>query len=167
MPVPDPRTLTLELWPLGGPVVALASGDALSAGGSGCGLNHLIITYGDELQALAPAALSHDNMGGLFIGDLGGGRGPGLVLFDAQWGRGSHYDPHSYRVWTYRWKDERFIGPSVKRTKPMTPDPERVARTLPTPTTRSGYAFRQHLRQRPPKKVRKTMRSSGSLNLRN
>jgi hypothetical protein len=106
----------------------------LSPGGSGCGLYHILLAYDGYPRIFAPTDLSHDNMGGFFVGDLGRGRGPGLVLFDALWGSGSHYDPHPYRVWTYRWKDQRFVGPVVLETKPMTPDPKQVAKAL-------GYPF--------------------------
>ncbi len=105
----------------------------LSPGGSGCGLNHVLISYDGEPRAFAPAALGHDNMGGLYVGDLGHGRGPGLVLLEALWDGGSHYDPHPYRAWVYRWTDQRFIGPQVTKTKPMRPDPARVARSLGLP----------------------------------
>lgn len=71
--------------------------------------------------------------------DLGHGRGPGLVPFEALWDSGSHYDRHPYRAWTYRWKDERFVGPQVVKTKPMEPDPEGVAKAL-------GYPFSNALR---------------------
>jgi hypothetical protein len=111
-----------------------------NAGGSGCGIDHMLISYDETPRAWAPAALGHDNMGSLFVGDLGQGRGPGLVLLEAQWGTGSHYDPHPYRVSTYRWKDEHFIGPATKATKPMSPDPEKVAKSLGLPSsTKFGF----------------------------
>lgn len=47
---------------LGGTPILVAT--TLSAGGSGCGLRHVMWAYEDRLRALAPAGLSHDNMGG-------------------------------------------------------------------------------------------------------
>jgi hypothetical protein len=102
----------------------------LSPGGSGCGISHLLLSYDGSPVPLAPSNLGHDNMGGLYVGDLGPGKGQGLILFEALWEGGSHYDPHPYRVWTYRWESQHFAGPAVVRTKPMTPDPKQVAKTL-------------------------------------
>jgi hypothetical protein len=102
-------------------------------GGSGCGIDHMLISYDGTPRAWAPADLGHDNIGSLFMGDLGRGRGPGLVLLQAQWESGSHYDPHPYRVWTYRWKDDHFVGPEMRTTKPMIPNPSGVAKSLGLP----------------------------------
>jgi len=107
---------------------------ALSQGGSGCGLTHLLLTYYGDLKVLAPTDLDHDNMGAFYVGDLSGSKGPGLVLFEALWEGGSHYAPHSYRVWTYRWTAQHFAGPSVVTTAPMSPNPKQVAKAL-------GYPF--------------------------
>jgi hypothetical protein len=116
-------TVTLGKTPL-----LIAS--ALSPGGSGCGIAHVVLTYDGTPEPLAPGSLGHSNMGAVFVGDLGHGKGPGLVLFDALWEGGSHYEPHPYQVWTYSWKDQRFIGPTFVKTKPMTPDPTQVAKAL-------------------------------------
>jgi hypothetical protein len=81
--------------------------------------------------------LTHGNMDGIFVGNLGQGRGPGLVMWNAQWKDGeAHYTPHQYEVVSYRWRNGRFVGPDVKTTKrKYDPDPDAVARRL-------GFSFR-------------------------
>ena len=59
---------------------------ALSQGGSGCGLTHVLLTYDGDVHVLAPTDLGHDNMGGCYVGNLGGKKGPGLVLFESPLG---------------------------------------------------------------------------------
>jgi len=114
---------------------------ALQPGGSGDNFEHLVLAYDDGIRPLAPMDLQHSNMGGFFIGELGRGRGPGLVLWDAIWEDGAHYSPHRYRVTTYRWRAESvansrwrpgaFLGPSEVMTKQrLDPDPDAVARAL-------------------------------------
>ena len=55
---------------------------AYRPGGSGAGFDHILLAYGGEmfaedgLQPLAPMRLTHGNMDGIFVGDLGRGRGP-------------------------------------------------------------------------------------------
>jgi hypothetical protein len=97
---------------------------AFKAGGSGCGYDHALLLYGgqmfaeDGVQPLAPMLLTHSNMDGIFVGDLGRTRGPGLVMWSAQWkGLESHYEPHQYELVTYRWRNGRFVGPSARTSK--------------------------------------------------
>ena len=111
---------------------------AFRPGGSGAGFNHLLLAYGGEMfaedgvQSLAPVSLNQGNMDGIFVGDLGRGRGPGLVLWNAQWsGEEAHYEPHHYEIVSYRWRNGRFVGPNVRTTKiKYNPDPNEVARRL-------------------------------------
>jgi hypothetical protein len=95
----------------------------------------------DGLEPLAPMPLGHSNMDGIFVGDLGRGRGPGLVAWNAQWNGDGHYSPHKYQVVTYRWHDGRFVGPEVRTTRRRyDPSPETVARSL-------GLGFRDMTQQ--------------------
>lgn len=114
---------------------------ALEPGGSGNNFKHVLLAYEGGIRPLAPMDLQHSNMGGFYVGELGRGRGPGLVLWDAIWEDGAHYAPHRYRVTTYRWRaediegsgghQEAFIGPSEETTKQhIDPDPDVVARLL-------------------------------------
>jgi hypothetical protein len=114
---------------------------AYSPGGSGCGYQHLILAFDGERRAmdgvepLAPMSLWHNNMDGVFVGDLGHGQGPGLVTWSADWNGDAHYAAHRYRVVSYRWRDGRFIGPKIWWTKHKhLPDPQAVAHSL-------GFAF--------------------------
>lgn len=111
---------------------------AFSPGGSGAGFDHTLLAYGGEMFAeegvrpLAPMSLNQGNMGGIFVGDLGRGRGPGLVMWNALWkGQEAHYEPHQYEIVSYRWRNGRFVGPNVRTTKrKYAPDPDDVARRL-------------------------------------
>jgi hypothetical protein len=109
---------------------------AFRPGGSGCAYEHLILAYGGEnyaedgVQPLAPMPLGHGNMDGVFVGDLGRGRGPGLVTWTAQWDDG-HYSPHQYQIVTYSWREGRFVGPKIWFTKHRhVPSPDKVAKSL-------------------------------------
>jgi hypothetical protein len=121
---------------------------AFSPGGSGAGFDHTLLAYGGEMFAedgvrpLAPMSLNQGNMGGIFVGDLGRGRGPGLVMWNALWnGQEAHYDPHQYEIVSYRWHNGRFVGPTVRTTKrKYNPDPDDVARRL-------GFGFKDMTQQ--------------------
>ena len=125
--------IVLKTTKLGDVSVLVAT--VLSPGGSGCGLQHVILDFSDALdpEVISPARLGHSNMGGMFVGDLGQKQGPGLVIWDAVWNSGSHYDPHPYRVLKYKWSGDHFIGPVITTTMPMQPDPAEVAKALGFP----------------------------------
>jgi len=108
---------------------------ALRPGGSGCGYEQVVLGFEDSLFALAPRRLDHSNMDGFFIGDLDGGRGPGLMLWEAIWADGeSHYAPHAYRLTRYRWADHGFVGPeTVITTERHAGSPDEVAKALGLP----------------------------------
>jgi hypothetical protein len=112
---------------------------AFRPGGSGAGFTHLLLAYGgnlwpeDNVESLAPTSLNQGNMDGIFVGDLGRRRGPGLVMWNAQWdGQEAHYEPHHYEIVTYRWRNGRFVGPDVRTTKRKYDpgDPNQVARRV-------------------------------------
>jgi hypothetical protein len=110
---------------------------AFCPGGSAANFYHILLAYNaqfrqDGVESLAPTLLSHSNMDGIFVGDLGHGRGPGLVIWNAQWNGDGHYSPHQYEIVSYRWRNGRFVGPSVRTTKrKYSPeDPNDVARRL-------------------------------------
>ena len=108
---------------------------AMSPGGSSIGFDHVVLGYDqDGVFALAPRRLTHSNMDGFHVGDLGRGRGEGLMLWTAIWGDEAHYDPHRYRVRIYRWRGDHFVGPEVWTTrKRYDPDPSDVAKVLGLP----------------------------------
>lgn len=108
---------------------------AFYAGGSGCGYRHVVLKVNTEypggLIAMAPMDLSHSNMDGFYVGDLGA-RGLGLVMWEAVWARGeSHYERHRYKLVIYRWREGRFVGPTIMTTKArFEPSPKAVAKRL-------------------------------------
>jgi hypothetical protein len=115
-------------------------------GGSGCGYEQIILAYGTTADAggvrvVSPMRLTHSNMDGVYVGNLGHGKGPGLVLWTALWEGGTHYQPHRYSVTIYRWRGGKFTGPSVKVTKrKLSPSPDDVAERL-------GFPFRDQTAQ--------------------
>lgn len=106
----------------------------LIPGGSGFGLEQVLLGYDEDgVFHLAPQRLRYGNMDGFHLGDLGEGRGEGLMLWEAHWD-GAHYDPHRYTVTTWRWRKDHFVGPEVWTTrKHYDPDPETVAKALGLP----------------------------------
>lgn len=123
---------------------------AFKPGGSGSGFEHALLAYGgnrfadDGVQPLAPMVLTHSNMDGIFVGDLGNRRGPGLVMWRAQWNAAeAHYDRHRYEIVSYRWRNGRFVGPDVRTTKRKynPDDPNDVAHRL-------GFLFHDMTQQR-------------------
>ena len=87
------------------PVIVAVS---LSPGGSDS-------TY--EMEAFGPVegrlqeltrtdALTTDEEGGFYIGDLGQGVGLGAAVWEDLDERGAHHDPHRYKITFYKWNDE-------------------------------------------------------------
>ena len=114
----DAARVRFETARLGGETIL--HGVAFYPGGSGHGYRHVLLRlsgWGAELEPLAPLPLAHGNRDGFFVGDLGGGRGDGIALWDAEWGEGeSHYEPHFADMILYRWQDGGFVGPERLRT---------------------------------------------------
>lgn len=112
----------------------------LTPGGSGDAFEHVVLGYGEDgVFALAPRRLGHSNMDGFHVGDLGGGRGQGLMLWSALWEDEAHYDPHRYRVRIYRWRGDHFVGPEIWTTrKRYDPDAAAVARSLGLPADQTA-----------------------------
>jgi hypothetical protein len=111
-------------------------------GGSGNGFRHILLAASDNsLRRIDQPDFAHSNMGGFYVGDLGGGRGQGVVVWDAEWKAGAHYDPHPYRFTFYRWNGKSFAAPEVLVTKeayPATPD---------AAPTGLGFPFRDQTNQ--------------------
>jgi hypothetical protein len=106
------------------------------AGGSACTFDSLILTGPGPIHNVAPEYLGTDNMGGYHLGDLGPGKGVGLVVWQAVSDDGAHYSPHRYAVTTYPWKDGRLGKPVTTETdKKFEPAPDNVAKAL-------GWSFR-------------------------
>lgn len=83
---------------------------AVTPGGSGCGFNAMIIgEVGGRLKRLTREPLMTSNLGGLFVGDLGGGRGLGAAAWDYIWDFGSegHYSAHRYEIKLYPFDPRR------------------------------------------------------------
>ncbi|MEJ2817957.1 hypothetical protein [Caulobacter sp. CCG-8] len=118
---------------------SLVMSTTMSPGGSSIGFEHVLLGYDhDGVFALAPRRLTHSNMDGFHVGDLGRGRGLGLALWTAIWGDEAHYDPHRYRVRIYRWRGDHFSGPETWTTrKRYDPDPLAVAKALGLPVDQS------------------------------
>ena len=88
------KVLDAAGWP--GPLVFAV---AVKPGGTDHGFEtNIIAEAGGRLKVLNPSPLTNNIQGGVFVGDLGGGRGPGLAVWNFLWDDEAHYAAHRYRV---------------------------------------------------------------------
>lgn len=134
--------LRFETARLGGETMLHAV--AFYPGGSGHSYRHDLLQlggWGGELVGVAPMPMVHSNMGGYFVGDLGGARGDGIAMWGADWGSGeSHYAPHFADMILYRWDGTGFAGPERLRTA------EKVAAEPDAAPEALGLPFRDSTR---------------------
>ena len=90
------RFKVLETAGVPGPLVFAV---AVKPGGTDHGFEtNIIAEAGGRLKALNPAPLTNNIQGGVFVGDLGAGRGPGVAVWNFLWGDEAHYGAHRYEV---------------------------------------------------------------------
>ena len=106
-----------------------------SHGGSGNHFAHrLFAVDGATIRAIPAALFEHGNMGGFYVGDLGGGRGAGIVVWDALWEDGTHYASHRYRFQYYKWREGRLeAAGSIETRRKIDPEPDKAARAMGLP----------------------------------
>jgi len=82
---------------------------AVRPGGSDHGFEATVVgEAGGGLKVLTPADPPYVNIqGGFFVGDLGRGRGPGLVAWNFIWEDSAHYGDHRYEVRLYPFDPAR------------------------------------------------------------
>ncbi len=94
---------------------------AVRPGGSDHGFETTIIAErGAAFRVLTPEPLLTPIQGGVFVGDLGGGRGPGVAVWSFIWGDDeAHYAGHRYEVKLYPFDARRgvFRRATVQRSK--------------------------------------------------
>jgi hypothetical protein len=61
----------------------------------------LIGSVNGELRVLTPEPLTNNVQGGIYVGNLGRGRGTGAAVWNFLWEDGAHYAPHRYEVKLY------------------------------------------------------------------
>ena len=84
---------------------------AVRPGGSDNGFESTLVgeTNG-ALRVLTPKPLVNYIQGGVFVGDLGRGRGPGAAVWSFVWGNDDgHYGAHQYDVRLYRYDRRRGV----------------------------------------------------------
>jgi hypothetical protein len=130
---PDAPLLRFEQVSLGGQRLLNVVTNA--PGGSDGRYRHILLSIDPPgLEALAPVSLVHGRMGGFFAGELGGGRGPGIALWNAEWTDGAHHAPHVAEMLLYRWQAGGFAGPERLRTAgPVPAEPDAAPRALGLP----------------------------------
>ena len=79
-------------------------------GGSGSSFTHRIfVRTGKKFVDVTPqGGIVHTNMGGLFFGLLGKGRGKGFVVWEANGDGENHYAPQTYTATFYEWNGSAF-----------------------------------------------------------
>jgi hypothetical protein len=90
------RFKVLEAAGLPGPLVFAV---AVKPGGTDHGFEtNLVAETGGRLKVLNSAPLTNNIQGGVFVGDLGAGRGPGVAVWNFLWEEEAHYGAHRYEV---------------------------------------------------------------------
>lgn len=99
-----------------GPVVVAV---AVKPGGTDHGFETSVIgEVGGRLKLLTTAPLTNSIQGGVFVGDLGAGRGPGLAAWNYVWGDDeAHYAAHRYDVTLLRFDARRGVFRRVSRQR--------------------------------------------------
>jgi hypothetical protein len=79
----------------------------------------LVGEAGGRLKVLTPEPLLTSIQGGVFVGDLGGGRGRGVAVWVFLWEDEAHYAAHRYEVklYTYDARRASFRRAAVLRSK--------------------------------------------------
>lgn len=78
-------------------------------GGSGSSTAHIFLSYSSGKFIRAnDEPISFSNQGGGYIGSLPDGDGVGLIIWDAQFRSGSHFDPLFFDVTRYHWDGSAF-----------------------------------------------------------
>jgi hypothetical protein len=95
---------------------------ATSPGGSGHGFGAMLIgEVGGHVRVLTEKPLWTDNQGGVYVGDLGGGRGVGAAVWWPADDGACHYCPQTFEVALYPFdsRRKRFVKGCVLRSKGM------------------------------------------------
>jgi hypothetical protein len=113
--------LRFKVLRIGGLPQPLILSVAVTPGGSDCGFYATVI--GEEhgrLKVLTPEPLDTSILGGIHVGDLGGGRGVGAAVWSFIWDDGEgHYSEHRYEVKLYPFDSRRgrFVEGATLRTR--------------------------------------------------
>ncbi len=68
----------------------------------------LFAVLGGRIRPLLSRPLGTLLEGGVYVGDLGDGIGPGLAVWTLIWGHEPHVDPHRYALRRWRWTGREF-----------------------------------------------------------
>lgn len=114
---PFVRFMPLNVGGLPAPLVLAV---AVRPGGSDHGFETTLVgASGRTFRALTPEPLLNSIQGGVFVGDLGGARGPGVAVWSFLWEDDAHYAAHRYEVKLYPFDARRgvFRRASVLRSR--------------------------------------------------
>jgi hypothetical protein len=105
---PFVRFMPLNVEGLPAPLVLAV---AVRPGGSDHGFETTIVgARGAGFSVLTPEPLQTSIQGGVFVGDLGGRRGPGVAVWGFIWDDGeAHYAAHRYQVKLYPFDARRGV----------------------------------------------------------
>lgn len=105
---PFVRFMPLNVEGLPAPLVLAV---AVRPGGSDHTFETTVVGAGGAgFRVLTPEPLQTSIQGGVFVGDLGGGRGPGVAVWGFIWGDDeAHYDEHRYQVKLYPFDARRGL----------------------------------------------------------
>lgn len=118
---PESPFLRFKVLRVGGLPQPLILSVAVTPGGSDCGFYATVIgEQHGSLRVLTPEPLDTSILGGIHVGDLGGGRGAGAAVWHFIWDDGEgHYSEHRYEVKLYPFDSRRgrFVEGATLRTR--------------------------------------------------
>lgn len=129
---PPPHLLRFKMLSVAGMPDPLLLAVMASPGASDTEFDTQIFAPGDgRFHALLPRAAISLLEGGIYLGDLGQGIGPGFALWTMVWSPGEvHADPHRYTLRRWNWTGQGFAALPVETTQQRYGDPAAALREL-------------------------------------
>jgi hypothetical protein len=134
---PPPHLLRFKVLSVAGMPDPLLLAVMASPGGSDTEFDTQVFAPEDgRFRALLPRAAISLLEGGIYLGDLGAGIGPGFALWTMAWAPGEvHADPHRYTLRRWRWTGQGFEALPTETTQQRYGDPAAALHEL-------GVAYR-------------------------
>lgn len=129
---PPPHLLRFKVLAVTGMPGPLLLAIMASPGGSDTEFDTQIFAPEDgRVHALLPRAAISLLEGGVYLGDLGAGIGPGFALWTMVWSPGEvHADAHRYLLRRWRWTGQGFEAMAAETTQQRYGDPAAALREL-------------------------------------
>ena len=116
---PPPHALRFRALHIGGMPDPVVLATMASPGASDTEFEtQLFAAEGGRFRRLLPHPVTSLLEGGVFVGDLGNGIGPGVAVWNMAWRSDEvHADPHRYTLRRWRWIGNGFAAMPVRTTR--------------------------------------------------